>query len=151
MSLSLWIITNIFIKSSMFFICYESFVITKNLKAIGRWIRMVSDIVTVAGFLDSYRFQISPGPQLLGWLVGVDSETSFGIPSRDVDLHSFFVDPDPVVILMWIWIRIQLIVKAFKIFNKLPYSEFVGVEKDKKNCSKVTTMELVQIYLNKFK
>ena len=34
-----------------------------------------------------------------------------------------------------------------KIVNKLHQEEFSGVEKDKKDCSKVKTLDLTQIYL----
>ena len=53
-------------------------------------------------------------------------------------------------------IRIQLLFECGsgsslnKFVKKSPYEEFYGVEKDEKDCSKVKTMEQVQIYCNFF-
>ena len=53
-------------------------------------------------------------------------------------------------------IRIQLLFECGsgsslnKFVKKSPYEEFYGVEKDEKDCSKVKTMELVQIYFEIF-
>ena len=54
-----------------------------------------------------------------------------------------FLNGDPVQAAFLMQIQIMLLKNVFK----LPYEEFSWVEKDKKDCWKLKTMELVQIYL----
>ena len=59
----------------------------------------------------------------------------------DPDPHPFFADPDTAVLLnadsdpAAFLMRIRILLN--KMYNKLPYEEFSGVEKDKQYCSKV--------------
>ena len=71
----------------------------------------------------------------------------------DPDPNPFFADPDTAVLLnadsdpAAFLMRIRILLN--KMYNKLPYEEFSGVEKDKQYCSKVKkkNMALIQIYL----
>ena len=71
----------------------------------------------------------------------------------DPDPHPFFADPDTAVLLnadsdpAAFLMRIRILLN--KMYNKLPYEECSGVEKDKQYCSKVKkkNLALIQIYL----
>ena len=71
--------------------------------------------------------------------------------NRAAELLSFFADPDPAEFSQWGSVSSCFFNadpnNALKNVFKLPYEEFSWVEKDKKDCWKLKTMELVQIYL----
>ena len=75
------------------------------------------------------------------WVVGCKQCCGSDSFLADPDPHPFFADPDTAVLLnadsdpAAFLMRIRILLN--KMYNKLPYEEFSGVEKDKQYCSKV--------------